>query len=218
MLTCCSLAASKAEYCRDYEEAAASTTNTHSLDDLLKQNRVKTVAPAATYMDLKLNIGTYCGLLWTIFGDHCDYYKELLKIYGILDCKECFTIWHANTKEVCACITWAIEDDGRSFLGHNPVASDFSAGLIFLFFVSYLEGIMDAARNANPIQQATFPRKWLSLSTLDLRATGGHTSNPLGKPAYYNGLGPGCSSAPGTFHPQGGHATCKNQISYGSVP
>jgi hypothetical protein len=23
--------------------------------------------------------------LWTIFGDHCDYYKELIKIYRILD-------------------------------------------------------------------------------------------------------------------------------------
>jgi hypothetical protein len=75
ILACCLLTASKAEYCRDYKEAAASTTNTCSLDDLLKRDRGKMVAPAANYMDLKLNIGTYCGLLWTIFGDHCDYYK-----------------------------------------------------------------------------------------------------------------------------------------------
>ena len=73
MLACRLLTASKAEYCRDYKEAAASTTNTHSLDKLLKQNRGKMVAPAANYMDLKLNIGIYCGLLWAIFGDHCDY-------------------------------------------------------------------------------------------------------------------------------------------------
>jgi hypothetical protein len=105
MLACRSLTASKAEYCRDYKEAAASKTNTCSLDNLLKRNRGKMVAPAANYMDLKLNIGTYCGLLWTIFGDHCDYYKGLLKLYHILDCKECFTIWHTYTKEVCACIT-----------------------------------------------------------------------------------------------------------------
>ncbi len=66
--------------------------------------------PAATYTDLKLNIGAYCGLLWTIFGDHCDYYKELLKIYCILDREECFTIRNAytRTREVCAWITWAI--------------------------------------------------------------------------------------------------------------
>jgi hypothetical protein len=84
-------------------------------------------------MDLKLNIETYCGLLWTIFGDHCDYYKELLKIYRILDCEECFTIQHAYTKEVCACIRWAIVNDRRSFFGRNPVAFHFAAGLMFIF-------------------------------------------------------------------------------------
>jgi hypothetical protein len=91
----------------------------------------------------------------------------LLKIYPILDRKECFTIWHAYTKEVCACITWAIVDDGQSFFGCNPVASDFAAGTIFNFLVSYLEGITDAVRNANPIQRATFSYKWLSLSIAD---------------------------------------------------
>jgi hypothetical protein len=35
------------------------------------------------YMELKLNIISYCGLLWSLFGDHCDYYKELLKLYCI---------------------------------------------------------------------------------------------------------------------------------------
>ena len=80
MLACHSLTAMAAEFCREYEEAAESTRHTRSLDDLLKRNRGKTVEPAATYTDLKLNIGTYCGLLWTIFGDHCNYYKELLKI------------------------------------------------------------------------------------------------------------------------------------------
>jgi hypothetical protein len=43
----------------------------------------------------------YCGILWTIFGGHCDYYKELLKIYRILDREECFTIRNAYTREVC---------------------------------------------------------------------------------------------------------------------
>jgi hypothetical protein len=66
MLVCRSLTAGEAKYFRDYEEAAASTTNTPSLEDLLKQNCGNTVTPAGNYMDLKLNIGTYCGLLWSI--------------------------------------------------------------------------------------------------------------------------------------------------------
>ncbi len=75
-MTCRSLMAMAAEFCREYEEAAESMRHIHSLDDLLKRNRGKTVEPAAIYMDLKLNIGTYCGLLWTIFGNHCDYSKS----------------------------------------------------------------------------------------------------------------------------------------------
>jgi hypothetical protein len=186
MLACRLLTASKAEYCKDYKEVAASTTNTRSLDDLLKQNRGKMVAPAADYMDLKLNIGTYCGLLWAIFGDHCDYYKELLKLYHILDCKEFFTIRHAYTKEVCARVMWAIIDDGRSFFGRNPMASDFAAGLIFTFLVSYLEGVTDAVWNANSIQRATFPCVWLSHSTLDPP----YSVPPVGSPPTHWGNPP----------------------------
>ena len=140
-----------AEFCREYEEAAENTRHTRSLDDLLKKNRGKTVEPAATYTDLKLNIGTYCGLLWTIFGDHCDYYKELLKIYRILDREECFTIRNAYTREVCARITWAIVDEGRSFFGRNPVASDFAPGTMFTFSTCLLEGITRFNEQCSPV-------------------------------------------------------------------
>jgi hypothetical protein len=75
ILACRSLTAVEAKQCRKYQEAAESTKHTRSINDLLKRNRSKPVAPATKYMDLKLNIGTYCGLLWALFGDHCDYYK-----------------------------------------------------------------------------------------------------------------------------------------------
>jgi hypothetical protein len=81
MLACRSLTAVEDEYHWDYKEAAAHTTNMHRIKDLLKGNHGKMVAPAGTYMELKLNIGSYCGLLWSLFGDHCDYYKELLQVY-----------------------------------------------------------------------------------------------------------------------------------------
>ena len=99
-MACYLLTAMAAQFCREYEEAAESTRHTRSLDDLLKRNRGKTVEPATIHTDLKLNIGRYCGLLWTIFGNHCHYYKELLKIYRILDRKECFTIRNAYTREI----------------------------------------------------------------------------------------------------------------------
>jgi hypothetical protein len=51
------LTAVKTKQCWEYEEAAANTKHTCSLEDLLKRNRGKTVASATNYMDLKLNIG-----------------------------------------------------------------------------------------------------------------------------------------------------------------
>jgi hypothetical protein len=99
-------------------------------------------------MELKLNIGSYCGLLWSLFEDHCDYYKELLKLYQILNREECFTIGEAYTMEVCAQITWAIVDDGQLFFGRNPVASDFLLGAQFNFSSSFPKDITDAVCNA----------------------------------------------------------------------
>jgi len=100
MLACRSVSAVDAEYLRDWEEAAAHTKSTRSLDDLLKISRKKTAAPAGSYSELKLNVGTYYGLLWSLFGEYCDCYKELLKIHPVLDRQECFSICEAYTKEV----------------------------------------------------------------------------------------------------------------------
>ena len=159
MLACRSLTAVEAETQRGYEEASELTKTTRKLEDILKE-KGKTVSPAPDYMQLKLNIGTFCALLWALFGDNCDYYKELVKLHRILDREECFTIRDAYTKEICARITWAIIDDGRSFFGRNPVSTDFAPGTQFQFSVSCLDSITDAVRNALPVQRATFPKQW----------------------------------------------------------
>ncbi len=81
MLACRLLMAVEAKYHQDYEEATAHTQNTCRIDNLLKRTRSKMVAQTGTDMELKLNIGSYCGLLWSLFRDHCNCYKELLKLY-----------------------------------------------------------------------------------------------------------------------------------------
>jgi hypothetical protein len=92
MLACRSLLAIVAEYQRGYVKATKHTKQTMTIDELLRLNKGKIVALPPDYMQFKLNIGTYCALLWSLFGKECDYYKELLKIHRILDREECFTI------------------------------------------------------------------------------------------------------------------------------
>jgi hypothetical protein len=117
MMVCRLVTAVEAKYQRGYDEAMDQTKGTRSLKELLKGNCGKVISPPQDYMQLKLNIGSYCALLWSIFGERCDYYRKLLKLYRILDQEECFTIRDAYTREICAQITWAIINDGRSFFG-----------------------------------------------------------------------------------------------------
>jgi hypothetical protein len=116
MLACHSSMVVEAEYCWDYEEAAASTTNTSSLEleDLLKQNCGKTVAPAGNYMDLKLNIKTYCGLLWSIFFGPLQLLQgaphDLLhpRSQGMLHYQTCLHKRGVCTDYVGSCGQWAL--------------------------------------------------------------------------------------------------------------
>jgi hypothetical protein len=97
MLSFRSLMAIKAEYQQGYEKATEQTKTTRCLKDLLK-DKGKVITPTLDYMQLKLNIGTLCALLWSIFGEQCKYYKELVKLHWIFDRKECVTIRDAFTK------------------------------------------------------------------------------------------------------------------------
>jgi hypothetical protein len=176
LLACRSLTAVEQEYQREYEEAYEQTRATRKVEDVLKE-KDKKVAPAPDYMQLKLNVGTFCALLFALFGEKCDYYRELVKIHNILDREECFTIRDAYTKEICARITWAIIDDGRSFFGRNPVASDFAQNAPPVqFSVSCLSAITDAVRNAQPVGKATFPPQWQTIPPPPEQQAGGrHT-------------------------------------------
>ena len=80
ILACRSLTALEVETQRGYEEASELTKTTRKLEDILKE-KGKTATLAPDYMQLKLNIGTFCALLWALFGDHCNYYKELGKLH-----------------------------------------------------------------------------------------------------------------------------------------
>ncbi len=63
MLACRSLLAIEAEYQQGYKEATKQTKQTRTIKELLKVNKGEIVTPPPDYMQLKLNVGTYCTLL-----------------------------------------------------------------------------------------------------------------------------------------------------------
>ncbi len=54
-------------------------------------------------------------LIWTLFGDECNYYKRLLEVCETLDQQEVHIIRDSFTADVCRRITWAILSNGRFF-------------------------------------------------------------------------------------------------------
>ncbi len=135
--------------------------------------------PAQNFMELKLNLSTFCGLLWALFGEQCNYYQELLKLLNILDTKECFTIRDVYTKEVCARITWAIIDDGRSYFGRTCVAADFAQGASYQFSVSCIDAITNEVRHGLSVIRANFPVQWITPPpAIDTTASPGKQQRP----------------------------------------
>ncbi len=101
---------------RTLAEAAAAAASILTLDQA-KKIKPGTMCrpPNGTYLELKLLIGTFCGLLWTLFGLGCDYYHELKKLHKALCARDVSAIREAFTVDKCRRIIWAIIDNGRSF-------------------------------------------------------------------------------------------------------
>jgi hypothetical protein len=84
-------------------------------DDYLKYFKGATRPPASNYWDLKLKSAMFTALVWVLFSNRYDYYKNLYKIYTVMDMQELQQLKEKFTPEICLRITWAILDDGRAF-------------------------------------------------------------------------------------------------------
>jgi hypothetical protein len=65
------------ERIREHKYALLAMEKTRQLDELLRLSKSNTCALAEIFLELKLNIATFMGLVWVLFGTECDYYKGL---------------------------------------------------------------------------------------------------------------------------------------------
>jgi hypothetical protein len=77
--------AQEVETIKDFEEARQATVHTAQFNEVLGHQKTPPSPPPDTYFELRLSVNTFCGLVWTLFGDECDYYKGLLEISDTLD-------------------------------------------------------------------------------------------------------------------------------------
>ncbi len=161
LLSCRSWLNNETEEIKERELALNATENTRLFNEYLKYVKGATRQPANNFWDLKQNIATYMALLWVLFGDRCDYYRNIYKIHAIMDLPEVQQLRTKFTPEIVRRITWAIIDDGRSFFNTVLTQQDFDGRGVIVFPQSFLAGVLENIRFCNPIQRGNFPTEWL---------------------------------------------------------
>ncbi len=156
------------------ELAEEKTVGTRSCKESLKLTQTMVRAIALTYQDAKLNIATFCAFLWTLFGDKCDYYKELLKVLRVLESADVYAMRESYTTEVCRRIIWAVLHEGHHFFDKKLLSMAFMSGRMVDYPICLLN-ILDKVHNAELIQRSTYPQAWL---TNGERLRQGHPPGP----------------------------------------
>ena len=159
LLICRTRTPEEIERVRDREAAEQLTQATRVLEEALKLSRGDPRAPAGNYFELKLNVTTFCALLYVLFGGKCEYYRALLLIRNCMDTAGVYNIRQAYTPDICHRISWAIIDEGRSFFSTVMIQQDFAKPTV-VFPISLLDSILPEVRYANQILRANFPQEW----------------------------------------------------------
>ena len=162
ILLCRPRSLAEIERVRDEEQATAVASSTLTVEQArkLKPGAV-CKPPSGTFLELRLLIGTYCGLLYTLFGSGCDYYHQLRKIHTALCAKEVAAVRGSFTMDKCRRIIWAILDDGRAFFRQKMTEADFTDPDGYSFPTSLLSSIFDPVRFAQTIERPFYPKSWM---------------------------------------------------------
>ena len=158
------------------EEAARRTTTTRTLDDELKRSKGTRRDPPSTYGDLCLAIDTFAALLWTLFGDKCDYYKKIMAVRSLLYSDIVLSHRSRLTSSVIKTYVWAIIDDGRDYFSKRLLRLHFKKSPI-PFPVSLLDDIYSNVRFGKDVERVNFPQAWSTAGSAQGSST---TRTPTG--------------------------------------
>jgi hypothetical protein len=161
ILTCRPKTAQEVETIKDNEEARRVTAHTAQFNEVCCHQKKNLSPPPDTYFELRLSVNTFCALVWTLFGEECDYYKGLFEVCKTLDLQEVHIIRESFTADVCRRITWAILSDGRSFFNTVLLETQFRRREQFRWPTSLIYKITDDIRFAKTINRPFYPTEWL---------------------------------------------------------
>ena len=162
ILACQPIAGESRDSAKAAELAQEISTASRTLAEALDLGKHDPRPPPGNYQDLKATVGTFCGLLHTIFGPGCDYYQKCFEIYTCLDSDTVEENFIHFDPLYCRQIIWAILDDGREYF-NNPMLPDaflVPIGTQINYPVSSLEEFNRPIKNQTPVIKKNFPHQW----------------------------------------------------------
>ena len=177
------------------------TKKTHTLSEMLNTPMLTgNIKPAEDYNELTLNLGTFCSLLWALFGPKCDYYLKSYVLYQVLNDTPVFVQRKNFTPLLCRQITWAIIEDGRRYFSRIMTKRHFEEAEEdeepVTFPKSLLDDVAQSALYMTPINRPSFPAEWRADYTGGKKRQAGSTS--MGSSALIQAQAP--SAPTGMIH------------------
>ena len=163
------------------------TKKTHTLSEMLNTPALTgNIKPAEDYNEFLLNLGTFCALLWTLFGPKCDYYEKCYALYQVMNDTPVFVQRKNFSPLLCRQMTWAVIEDGRRYFSRIMTKRHFDEAEEddepIMFPKSLLDDVAQAALYMTPINRPSFPAEWRpeytgSKKRAGTTVTGGSASN-----------------------------------------
>lgn len=162
ILTCQPEPGDKRDSIRATELAHEISNTNRTLAEALELGKNDPRSPPGTYQDLKATVGTFCGLLHTVFGPGCDYYIKCFELYMCLNSDNVEENAHHFDPLYCRQIIWAILDNGREYFNKPMLPDAFLVplGTPITYPISDLDEFTRLIKNQAPIIKKNFPHQW----------------------------------------------------------
>jgi hypothetical protein len=145
---------------RSKEQAMSLTEKNYTLTDALGLTRKDPRPPASSYLELVRDVGTFCALVRTLFGEHCDYFQNLFALWHMLNSEQVYAKSERFGPIMVRQITWAIIEDSRQFFFRTMTEEEMARGNP-RFPTSHLMNIIGTdVSKAVEIRLGNFPDTW----------------------------------------------------------
>lgn len=104
------------------------TAQNYTPSETLLLEKKESMPTGIGYHELKLDLGTFCALLWVIFKDCCDYFKNCFTFLTMLDSENKFANEHHFIPLIFWKIRWAALNGSRQYFFPTLTVDNFASG------------------------------------------------------------------------------------------